>query len=342
MRLYSKTTDIDPGNGIVWIGAGARRRGYPDRVMSVDPRRIVVVGSSNTDMIIRAERIPRVGQTVLGGEFLMAGGGKGANQAVGAARAGGNVAIVARVGRDVFGEQAIAGLANERIDVSHIYRDGKARSGVALIVADKAGQNSIAVASGVNRCLSPGDVRKARRLLAGASVLLMQLESPLETVQAAALLAKQTGVRVILNPAPACTLPDRLLHNISILTPNQTEAEMLTGIKLRTDRAAGRAASALRARGVPTVIVTLGERGAYLACDSSTGIVPGFKVKAVDSTGAGDIFNGTLAVALAEGRPLLQAVRFANAVAAISVTRLGAQRSAPRRAAIERLLELRM
>jgi ribokinase len=304
-------------------------------------RRIVVVGSSNTDMIIRLERIPRRGETVLGGELLVAAGGKGANQAVGAARAGGSVAFVARVGDDMFGEQAIAGFIKDRIDVKHVYRDRNTPSGVGLIFIDKGGENSIAVASGANARLSPADVKKASKLFADARVLLVQLETPLATVQAAALLAVQSGARVILNPAPARQLPDRLLRHVSILTPNETEAEMLTGIKLKSTTAVARAASRLRARGAQTVILTLGARGAFVADQSGTRIVPGFKVKALDTTGAGDVFNGALAVALAEEQPLMQAVRFANAAAAISVTRLGAQLSAPGRGEIESLLKRR-
>ena len=294
--------------------------------------RILVVGSSNTDMIIQLDRIPRPGETILGGEFSIAAGGKGANQAVGAARAGGQVTFIARVGQDMFGEQAVAGFVRDGINVKHVFRDKANPSGVALIFVAKDGENSIAVAGGANAKLSPADVRKAKAAFAGASVLVMQLETPLETVQAAADLAAKAGVRVILNPAPARPLPDKLLKRISILTPNETEAELLTGC------AGEEAAAKLRARGVATVILTLGARGALIADANGTRMVPGFKVKAVDTTAAGDIFNGSLAVALAEGKSLEQAVRFANAAAAISVTRFGAQPSAPTRREIERFL----
>ncbi|MBM3859132.1 MAG: ribokinase [Verrucomicrobia bacterium] len=295
--------------------------------------RILVLGSSNTDMIIKLDRIPRPGETILGGAFVTAAGGKGANQAVGAARAGGQVTFIARVGQDMFGEQAVAGFVRDGINVKHISRDKTSPSGVALIFVAKDGENSIAVAGGANAKLSPADVRKAKAAFTGASVLVMQLETPLETVQAAADLAAKAGVRVILNPAPAQPLPDALLKRISIITPNETEAELLTG---RTGEAA---AAKLRARGVATVILTLGARGALIADASGTRLVPGFKVKAVDTTAAGDIFNGSVAVALAEGKPLEEAVRFANAAAAISVTRLGAQPSAPTRREIERFLK---
>jgi len=301
--------------------------------------RILVVGSSNTDMIIKLDRIPRPGETILGGAFVTAAGGKGANQAVGAARAGGQVTFIARVGRDMFGDQAVAGFVKDGINADYVTRDKTNPSGVALIFVAKDGENSIAVAGGANAKLSPADVRKAKAAFAGASVLVMQLETPLETVQAAADLAAKAGVRVILNPAPAQPLPDKLLNRVSILTPNETEAELLTGIAVKDDVSAAAAATKLRARGVRTVIITLGARGAFVATESGEQLVPGFKVKAVDTTAAGDIFNGALAVALAEGKPLELAVRFANAAAAISVTRLGAQPSAPTRREIERFLK---
>lgn len=302
---------------------------------------ILVVGSSNTDMIIKLDRIPKPGETILGGEFVTAAGGKGANQAVGAARAGGAVTFIARVGRDMFGDQAVAGFVQDRINVDYVFRDKAAPSGVALIFVAKDGENSIAVASGANGQLTPADVKKARPAFARARVLVMQLETPLDTVQAAADLAVKAGVRVILNPAPARPLPDKLLRGVSILTPNETEAELLTGIRVETDASAARAADQLMGRGVQTVILTLGARGAFVATAERKQLVAGFKVKPVDTTAAGDVFNGALAVGLAEGRPLVEAVRFANAAGALSVTKLGAQPSAPRRAEIEQLLNRR-
>lgn len=290
-------------------------------------------------MIIRLARIPRPGETLIGGEFLTAAGGKGANQAVGAARAGGKVTLIARVGRDVFGAEALAGLRRERIDVRHVVRDRSAPSGVALIFVGEDGENSIAVASGANAELSPADIRKSSGTLRAAAMLVMQLETPAATVRAAAEVAARAGVPVILNPAPARPLPDALLKRVSILTPNETEAETLTGIKVTGAAAAAKACASLRARGVRTVIVTLGNRGAFLADVDGQRLVPGFKVKAVDTTAAGDIFNGALAVALAEGKALQAAVRFANAAAALSVTRLGAQPSAPKRREVDIFLE---
>jgi ribokinase len=299
---------------------------------------IVVVGSSNTDMIIKMERIPRPGETIIGGEFFTAAGGKGANQAVGAARAGGSVTFIARVGKDQLGELAVVGFARDGINVNYIVRDPLVASGVALIFVGKDGENSIAVASGANEKLSPQDVLNARGAFSEAGAVVMQLETPIETIQTAAEIGAQACARVILNPAPAQPLPDALLRHVSILTPNETEAELLTGIKIASLETAAQAAKVLLKRGVQTVILTLGSQGAWVATREMGNHVPAFKVNAVDTTAAGDIFNGALAVALVEGKALLEAVRFANAAAALSVTKHGAQPSAPRRKEIEALL----
>lgn len=299
--------------------------------------KIVVVGSSNTDMILKLDRIPKPGETILGGEFVTAAGGKGANQAVAAAKAGGAVTFIARVGQDMFGEQAVAGFVESGINVDHVQKD-KSPSGVALIFVAKDGENSIGVGGGANGKLSPADVKKAKAAFATAHTVIMQLETPLETVQAAADLAEANGATVILNPAPAQKLPDALLKKISILTPNETEAELLTGVQVTDEASCSKAADALLRKGVKSVIITLGSRGAFVATGKSKQFVPGFKVKPVDTTAAGDTFNGALAVALAEGKAMNDAVRFANAAGAISVTRMGAQPSAPKRAEIEKLL----
>jgi len=299
---------------------------------------VVVVGSSNTDMILRVSRVPRPGETLLGGEYSTAAGGKGANQAVAAARAGGRVAFVARLGRDSLGDAALAGFRKEGMDLSRVVRDGGRPSGVALIFVGADGENSIGVAGGANQRLSPADVSAARELISNARVLLVQLETPLRTVEAAARLARAAGVAVILNPAPARPLPNALLRNVSILTPNETEASVLAGVRVAGVPSAARAARVLIERGVGTVIVTLGARGALVATRAGVQVVPGFKVRAVDTTAAGDVFNGALAVRLAENCTLGDAVRFAHAAAAISVTRRGAQPSIPTRAEIEALL----
>jgi ribokinase len=300
--------------------------------------KVVVVGSSNTDMIIKLDRLPRPGETVLGGEFSTAAGGKGANQAVAAARAGGDVTFVARLGDDVFGRVAIERFKAEGIDVRHVRADPGAPSGVALIFVDRHGENSIAVASGANARLTPADVRAADEVIRTADILVTQLETPVETVRAAVELARQHGVPVLLNPAPARTLDEGLLGHVSVVTPNETEAALLTGIEVSSVADAEAAALKLAAMGIPQVVVTLGSRGAFVFDTDHGELVPGFAVEAVDTTGAGDVFTGALAVALANGSNVVDAVRLANAAAALSVTKLGAQPSAPARAEIEEFL----
>jgi len=301
-------------------------------------KKIVVVGSSNTDMIIKVPHVPVPGETIIGGKFSIAAGGKGANQAVAAARAGGDVTFIARIGDDMFGQQAKDGFVKDNINVDHVLSDKDAPSGVALIFVGEDGQNSIAVASGANANLSPSDVQAASDAISTSDILIMQLETPLETVQKAASIASDNGVKVILNPAPARELSDDILRNISILTPNESEAELLTGINVETEKDAAAVADALMAKGIETVIITMGPKGAFVATADSKELVSGFSVKAVDATAAGDVFNGTLAVAIAEGKPLKKAVSFANAAAALSVTKLGAQPSAPTREEIDKFL----
>jgi ribokinase len=298
--------------------------------------RIVIVGSSNTDLTIKTPRIPKPGETILGGDFSMAAGGKGANQAV--AAAGAEVAFVARVGADIFGQQAWEGFQRDHINTKFLTEDPLAPSGVALIFVGEGGENSIAVASGANAQLSPIDVAAAQDAIQFANVLLVQLEVPLETVRRAVEIAATREIPTILNPAPAQQLDNDLLHLISIITPNETEAEQLTGIKICTDASIVEAARALLFSGVKTAIITLGHRGAYVRGPSCQEFVPSFKVPVIDTTAAGDVFNGALAVMIAERRPIKEAVRFANAAAALSVTKLGAQPSAPFRREIEELV----
>jgi ribokinase len=302
-------------------------------------KRIVVVGSSNTDMVIRVPRIPRPGETILGGTFSMAPGGKGANQAVSAARAGGRVTFIARVGDDIFGRQALLNFKADGIDTRFVSSEASAPSGVALINVADDGENAISVASGANARLTPEDIGRAAAAFDGADIVLNQLEIPIPAVRAALGMAKKRGIPVILNPAPACPLGDEILGLVSILTPNESEAEILTGIKIASEQAARRAAAALRARGPGLVVITLAEKGCYAAADEFEGAVPAFPVRPVDTTAAGDVFNGALAVALAEQRPLPAALRFASAAAALSVMKFGAQPSAPTRAEIEVFLD---
>jgi ribokinase len=299
---------------------------------------LVVIGSSNTDMVIRTPRIPKPGETVLGGTFLTLPGGKGANQAVASSRAGGNVTFIARIGRDAFGDRAVEDLRSEGIQVDYIVRDADTPSGVGMVFVDDSGENSIAVASGSNARMSPEDVEKAGDVIRKADLVLLQLEIPLDTVRAAVEIAATSGSRIILNPAPAQALPDELLRHVTVLTPNESEAEIITGITIDGEASAAEAARALRAKGVGTAIVTMGRRGAFVSSPEFEGLIRGYEVTAVDSTGAGDVFNGALAVSLAESMPLPEAVRFANAAAALSVTRIGAQPSAPERREIDAFL----
>ncbi len=290
---------------------------------------IVVVGSSNTDMIIKVPHLPKAGETILGGQFTKAAGGKGANQAVAAARAGGEVHFIAKVGDDIFGESAVKGFVADNINVEHVLKDSEAPSGVAQIIVANDGENSIAVASGANARLSVDDINNAVEVIQSADILLTQLETPIETISAAIAIARQNDITVVLNPAPAQPLPDELLAKVSVITPNEIEAEILTGVKVADEASAAVASSALKEKGVETVIITLGSKGAFVDHKGKQYMVPGFKVEAVDTTAAGDTFNGALTVALSQKKPFKDAVKFANAAAALSVTKLGAQQSVP-------------
>lgn len=297
----------------------------------VEMGNIVVVGSSNTDMVVKVPALPGPGETILGGAFFTAAGGKGANQAVAAARAGGAVTLVACVGDDTFGAQAVEGFQADGIDTTFVFTMPKVPSGVALIMVDEGGENSIAVASGANALLRPVHLEQARDAIAEAEVVLVQLETPLETVAAAVRIAAHHGTRVILNPAPAQALGKDLLRDVSVLTPNVSETTLLTGMPLDKALDFAAAASLLQAQGVGSVVITMGADGLFLADAEGQERLPAFEVEVEDTTGAGDVFNGALAVALAEHQPLGTAVRFAAAAAALSVTRSGAQPSAPYR-----------
>lgn len=293
--------------------------------------RILVVGSSNTDMVIKTEHLPRPGETVLGGTFFMNPGGKGANQAVAISRLGGKVSFVCKTGSDIFGHQSQQLFEEEGIDTSYIFSDPNHPSGVALITVDAHAENCIVVASGANANLLPSDLAQAIEAIDEADLILMQLEIPMETVEYVAEIAYRKNKKVILNPAPACPLPSSLLQHLYMITPNETEAEMISGIKITDEISAGEAAKRISDMGVQCVIITLGSKGALVYQDSVVDIIPALKVNAVDTTAAGDIFNGALTVALFEGRDLPDAVRFACKASAISVTRVGAQSSAPYR-----------
>ncbi|MDD4033368.1 MAG: ribokinase [Bacteroidales bacterium] len=294
-------------------------------------QKILVIGSSNTDMVIQTRKFPAPGETILGGKFFMNPGGKGANQAVAAQRLGGSVSFVGKIGNDIFGKQAVQLLENEGINVRYVAVDPENPSGVALITVDSKAENSIVVAPGSNGTLNPADFDKAQPELESAYFVLMQLEIPIPTVEYIARLAAQKEKKVILNPAPAASLSDELLRNLYLITPNETEAEILTGIRVSDEASALQAATFLHNKGVHIVIITMGAAGAFLLENGSSGMVPAPLVKAVDTTAAGDTFNGALVVALSEGKSLQESVTFANLAASVSVTRPGAQSSVPYR-----------
>ena len=300
--------------------------------------RMTIVGSLNMDLVIHAPRIPKPGETIIGGEFHAIPGGKGANQAVAAARLGASVSMIGRIGRDAFSVSLLENLVASGVDHQYVIQDENAATGTALIVVDDRGQNSIVVASGANMQLTPADVEAGRSAIASSDVLLLQLESPLETVCRAAELARAHGVTVILNPAPARPLPDSLLSQVDVLIPNESETAILTELPVNSRGEIERAAVQLLESGVSTAILTLGGDGALLcSADGLQHLLP-FKVKAIDTTAAGDAFVGGFAVALAEGKALVEAARYGNAAGALATTRLGAQTSLPTRNEVEALV----
>lgn len=294
---------------------------------------IVVIGSSNTDMVVKAKKLPLPGETIMGGTFFMNTGGKGANQAVAAARLGGNVTFVAKVGNDIFGAQSIAGFKKENILTDFVFIDDNAPSGTALIVVNDEGENCIVVAPGANANLLPCDIERVKNI-GDAEIILMQLEIPLATIEAVAKKAKANNQKVMINPAPAQHLSDELLNGLFLITPNETEACLLTGIQVVDEVSASKAAHVFLEKGVRHVIITLGKNGAYYQSASSSFTVPAPIVHTIDTTAAGDTFNGAMAVALIEEMEWKQAIDFANKAASVSVTRMGAQASIPHRAEI--------
>ena len=297
--------------------------------------RLTVLGSINVDHIMNIAQFPAPGETVIGKQYQTAFGGKGANQAVACGRSGADITFIACVGDDAIGAEILAQLQRDRIHTAAVSVVPEATTGVAMIFVNEDGENVIGISAGANAALTPEHFAPYKGLVEQSDALLMQLESPLETVIAAAQAAKNHQTRVILNPAPARELPDSLLKLVDVITPNETEAEKLTGISVSDETGAARAAQVLHDKGIGQVLITLGSRGVWLSVNGEGRRIPGFKVNAVDTIAAGDTFNGAYVTALLEGKPADEAVRFAHAAAAIAVTRRGAQPSVPWRREID-------
>ncbi len=296
--------------------------------------KIFVVGSANTDMVVMSKSLPVPGETIMGGQFFMNAGGKGANQAVAAARLGGAVTLIAKVGNDIFGKQTLESLHKENINTDFVFIDDQTPSGTALIMVNEQGENCIVVAPGANANLLPADILTIQNINE-AEIILMQLEIPMSTIEAVAKEAKNNNQKVIINPAPAQALSDELLNGLFLVTPNETEASLLTGIKVEDYNTAAQAAAVFLKQGVQNVIITMGKLGAYFQNADLNFKIPAPVVKAVDTTAAGDTFSGAIAVAINEKMNWENAIRFAIEAASISVTRKGAQSSVPYRQELE-------
>jgi ribokinase len=300
--------------------------------------KITVIGSSNTDLVATVPKLPSPGETIMGKDFIVAPGGKGANQAVAIARIGGDVTFIAKVGMDDYGEQAIRNFKNDGINTSFVFRDHNTPSGVALIFVDDNGENMLVPVPGANGRLLPTDIEKARFAIESADILVLQLEIPLETVEYAIIIAYEKQIPIVLNPAPGRTLEKSLIEKVTYITPNETEAETLTGTKVTDDSSAKKAGEELLRLGAKTVIITMGKQGAMLINSDESVLIPAFKVNAVDATAAGDAFTGGLSYAVANGKDIKEAIRFGNAVAGITVTRMGAQPSMPTKDELDEFL----
>ncbi|MNJ17745.1 Ribokinase [compost metagenome] len=301
--------------------------------------RLVVLGSVNADHVLRVPHFPRPGETLTGHSYQVVPGGKGANQAVAAARLGAAVSFIARIGDDAIGQQMKTGFANDGIDVSAVELDDKLPTGIAIIYVSDEGENSIGLSTEANGALDTAMVRRHEALIAGAHTLLLQLEVPLESVFEAARLARSHGTRVVLNPAPAQPLSADLLALVDLITPNQTEAELLTGVKVSDEASAAQASARFHQMGIADVMITLGSQGVYCSNAKQQALIPGFRVEAVDTTAAGDTFNGALLAAELAGADFKAAVRFAHGAAALSVTKFGAQSSIPGKQEVDTFLQ---
>ena len=300
--------------------------------------KIAVIGSSNIDFVAKVPKLPIPGETVIGSDLVIVPGGKGANQAVSIARLGSDVTFVTKLGMDDFGELAIKNFKNDGIDISFISRSQNAPSGTALIFVDNAGQNVLVAVPGANAELSVEDINRSRSVVENADVLVLQLEVPLDTVEYAVSVASENGIPIIMNPAPGRKLKPELIGKFSYLTPNETETEILTNIRVVDEASAKEAGLLLMGYGADNVVITMGKHGAMLISSDTCELIPGFEVKAVDATAAGDAFTGGLAYATATGKKLKDAVMFANAVAALTVTKMGAQPSLPYKKEVESFL----
>lgn len=291
--------------------------------------KITVIGSTNTDLVAKAMRLPVPGETVIGEQFIIAPGGKGANQAVAIARLGADVTFVTKLGMDDFGDRAIENFKKDNIDTSFVFRTEEAPSGVALIFVDQHGENMIVAVQGANAKLSISDVEKALPAIRSADALVLQFEIPIDVVDYAVSIAHELQIPVILNPAPGRKVDAIIIGKVTYLTPNETEAEILTDIKVCDESSAREAGMKLLEWGAKNVVITMGKKGAMFVSSEKVELVPAFEVKAVDATAAGDAFTGGLTYAVAAGKDPIESVRFANAVAALAVTKMGAQPSMP-------------
>lgn len=291
------------------------------------------------DLVVHVTRQPVAGETVMGKSFLVNPGGKGANQAVAVKRLGGEVTFVTKIGRDLFGQQLRTHYSDEQLDLSYLLTDEKNPTGVAMITVEENGENRIVVVSGANATLEVAELTFMEQLVSQCDYVLLQLEIPLSVVGYVIRLARRLGKRVVLNPAPAVLIPDEWLDGLFLITPNETETEKLTGVSVTDEWSARQAAACFFAKGVKHVVITMGSRGALVASPDSAVLVPAHKVRAVDTTAAGDVFNGALVTWLSEGHSLSDATRFACAASAITVTRNGAQDAAPYRHEVEKMLD---
>jgi ribokinase len=291
--------------------------------------KILVIGSSNTDMVVKTTRLPKPGETIIGGDFFMFAGGKGANQAVAAARLGAHVSFGCNLGNDLFGKQALENFQKDNIDISYATLDAHQPTGVAVISVDEKAENVIIVAPGANATLSPKHIDSMEKAFEEADIILTQLEIPEETTNAISAMAKKYGKKLIINPAPARPIPENVLNKLFLITPNETETELLTGIYPDSPEKYETSTSKLLSMGVEHVIITLGDKGAFYKSKKESFLVASEKVKAIDTTAAGDVFNGAIAVSIANRKNWHEAISFANKAAAFSVTKMGAQTSAP-------------